>query len=116
MELHERIRSAQTAESERDDRPVDPFAELKTRLHLAIISELGPQLYNSGGDPQLLQDRVVNSIRERLAGETGLSREDRTRLHHEIQADILAYGPIEPLLVDDTISEIMINGPYDVWL
>jgi pilus assembly protein CpaF len=116
MELHERIRAAHTAEAENTDRQVDPFAELKTRLHLAIISELGPQLYNSGGDEKLLHDRVVVSIRERLEAETGLSRDDRTRLQHEIQADILAYGPIEPLLVDDTISEIMINGPYDVWL
>jgi pilus assembly protein CpaF len=116
MELHERIKAAQTAEAENGDRPTDPFAELKTRLHLAIIGELGPQLYNSGGDAKLLHDRVVTSISEQLAAETGLSREDRTRLHHEIQADILAYGPIEPLLVDDTVSEIMINGPFDVWL
>jgi pilus assembly protein CpaF len=116
MELHERIKAAQTLEPENGDRGSDPFAELKTRLHLAIISELGPQLYNSGGDAKLLHDRVVTSIRERLAGETGLSREDRNRLQHEIQADILGYGPIEPLLADDAISEIMINGPYDVWL
>jgi pilus assembly protein CpaF len=116
MELHERIKAAQTAEAENGDRRVDPFAELKTRLHLAIISELGPQLYNSGGDPKLLHERVVTSIEQRLAGESGLSREDRARLHREIEADILAYGPIEPLLLDETVSEIMINGPYDVWL
>jgi pilus assembly protein CpaF len=116
MELHERIKAAQIAEPENGHRASDPFAELKTRLHLAIISELGPQLYNSGGDATLLHDRVVASIRERLAGETGLSREDRNRLHHEIEADILGYGPIEPLLTDETVSEIMINGPYDVWL
>jgi pilus assembly protein CpaF len=116
MELHERIKAAQSAEAEQSERQVDPFAELKTRLHLAIIGELGPQLYNSGGDPKVLRDRVVTSIRDRLAGEVGLSGDDRVRLEHEIQADILGYGPIEPLLVDDTVSEIMINGPYDVWL
>jgi pilus assembly protein CpaF len=116
MELHERIKAAESADAEHSEHQVDPFAELKTRLHLAIISELGPQLYNSGGDPKVLEDRVVSSIRERLAGEAGLSRDDRVRLQDEIQADILAYGPIEPLLVDDTVSEIMINGPYDVWL
>jgi pilus assembly protein CpaF len=116
MELHERIKAAQSAEADHSERQVDPFAELKTRLHLAIIGELGPQLYNSGGDAKLLHDRVVTSIEQRLAEENGLSGDDRTRLHHEIQADILAYGPIEPLLADDTVSEIMINGPYDVWL
>src|SRR5262249_34324717 len=116
MELHERIQAAQTAEPENTDQRVDPFAELKTRLHLAIISELGPQLYNSGGDPKLLHDRVVGEIRERPDAETGPSREDRPRLQHEIQSDTLGYGPIEPLLTDDSVSEVMINGPYDVWL
>ena len=47
MELHERIKAAQSAEADHNERQVDPFAELKTRLHLAIIGELGPQLYNS---------------------------------------------------------------------
>jgi pilus assembly protein CpaF len=116
MELHERIRSAQSADAEVRNGGVDPFAELKTRLHLAIIGELGPQLYNSGGDPQLLQDRVVASIKDRLAQEPGLSRDDRVRLADEIEADILGYGPIEPILTDEAVSEVMINGPYDIWL
>ncbi len=116
MELHERIKSAQAAEAEIGGEREDPFAEVKTRLHLAIIGELGPQLYNSAGDQQLMRDRVVTSIKERLAQEPGLSRDDRVRLAGEIEADILAYGPIEPLLADDTVSEVMINGPYDIWL
>jgi pilus assembly protein CpaF len=115
MELHERIKSAQAAEAQMDGRAEDPFAELKTRLHLTIIGELGPQLYNSG-DPQLVRERVIASIKERLAQEPGLSRDDRMRLADEIEADILGYGPIEPLLTDESISEIMINGPYDIWL
>jgi pilus assembly protein CpaF len=116
MELHERIKSAQAAEAELAGRREDPFAEVKTRLHLAIIGELGPQLYNSGGDAEFMRERVVASIKEKLAQEAGLSREDRVRLAEEIEADILAYGPIEPLLADDTVSEVMINGPYDIWL
>src|SRR5919197_6321603 len=116
MELHERIKSAHVAEAELGGARIDPFAEVKTRLHLAIIGELGPQLYNSGGDAKLLHDRVVTSIKDRLAQETGLSRDDRVRLAGEIEADILGYGPIEPLLTDESVSEVMINGPYDVWL
>jgi pilus assembly protein CpaF len=116
MELHERIRSAETAEAEFGGGPGDPFSELKTRLHLAIIGELGPQLYNSGGDVALVSQRVIGSIKERLAQEPGLSRDDRVRLADEIEADILGYGPIESLLADENVSEVMINGPYDIWL
>src|SRR6266511_3233073 len=116
MELHERIKSAQAAEAEIGGEREDPFAEVKTRLHLAIIGELGPQLYTSDGDMAFVRERVVSSIKERLGQEPGLSRDDRARLAGEIEADILAYGPIEPLLADDTVSEVMINGPYDIWL
>jgi pilus assembly protein CpaF len=116
MELHERIRSAEAATAEMGGGRVDPFAEVKTRLHLAIISELGPQLYNSDGDMAFVRDRVTTSIKERLVQEPGLSRDDRIRLAEEIEADILGYGPVEPMLADESVSEIMINGPYDIWL
>ena len=116
MELHERIKAAQDTDAALGNGRQDPFAELKTRLHLAIIGELGPQLYNTAGDPEFVRDRVVDAIRQRLADEPGLSRDDRARLAVEIESDILGYGPIEPLLSDETVSEVMINGPYDVWL
>jgi pilus assembly protein CpaF len=116
MELHERIKPAGSPEAALGGAPVDPFAEVKTRLHLAIISELGPQLYNSSGDHELVRERVTESIKERLVQEPGLSRDDRLRLADEIEADILAYGPIDALLTDDTVSEVMINGPHDIWL
>ena len=116
MDLHERLRSAQVATAATDNGEIDPFAEVKNRLHLAIIGELGPQLYNLAGDQDLVHERVVTDIRDRLAQESGLSREDRARLAGEIEADILGYGPIEPLLADETVSEVMINGAYDIWL
>jgi len=74
MELHERLSAA---------RPVsgpsarDPFAELKTRVHLAVIGDLGPQLYNVSMDPRELRDRVQGDIRTHLSEESGIARDDR---------------------------------------
>ncbi|MBX6771576.1 MAG: CpaF family protein [Chloroflexi bacterium] len=45
-----------------------------------------------------------------------LVRGDRQRLFEQIAADILGYGPIEPLLADETVSEIMVNGPKQVYI
>ena len=50
-------------------------------------------------------------IKERLSQEQGLSRDDKDRLEAEITDDVVGYGPLERLLADDTISEIMVNGP-----
>ena len=94
----------------------DAFAELKDRVHLAVISELGPQLYNADVEDDDLHRLVVADIRTRLDQERGVALADRDRLTKEIADDTLGHGPIEPLLADDTVSEIMVNGPFDVWV
>jgi pilus assembly protein CpaF len=114
MELHERLSQAN------GDRPtpqgiVDPFADVKNRIHLAIVSELGPRLFDvADGDSARL--RVEGEIRSQLQQEVGLSREDRERIASEIADDIFGYGPLERLLPDQTISEIMVNGPHEIWI
>jgi pilus assembly protein CpaF len=94
----------------------DGFDEIKNRIHLAVIGELGPQLFAADADPAAVRDRVAIDIRGRLQQETGIAREDRERLAEEIADDILGHGPLERPLADDTITEIMINGPHDIWI
>ena len=113
MELHERLTTArQTAPQGRDD----PFAEIKNRVHMAVIGDLGPQLFNVSMNPVALRDRVLVDIRRHLSEEQGISRDDRERLASAIADDALGHGPLERLLADDSISEIMVNGPYDIWI
>jgi pilus assembly protein CpaF len=112
MELHERLSTT---------RPIshvgsDPFDEVKNRVHLAVIGDLGPQLFNVNMDPLALRDRVSADIRRHLAEEVGISRDDKDRVASEIADDILGHGPLERMLADETITEIMVNGPHDVWV
>jgi len=111
MELHERISNQRGPV-----RDSEPFAELKNKVHMSVISELGPQLFNISVDPNELRDRVTADVRRLLNDEPGIAREDRERLTSEILADILGYGPLERLLADDSITEVMCNGPDDVWI
>jgi pilus assembly protein CpaF len=113
MELNERLSNSRL---EPEARTLDAFAELKNRVHLAVISDLGPQLYNADVDDIALHRLVVADIRNRLARETGIAVADRERLIKEIADDALGHGPIEPLLADITVSEIMVNGPDEVWI
>src|SRR6478736_336391 len=113
MELHERLTTARPAPAPGRD---DPFAEIKNRVHMAVIGDLGPQLFNVSMDPLALRDRVLVDIRRHLADEPGISRDDRERLASAIADDALGHGPLERLLADDSISEIMVNGPYDIWI
>src|SRR5918994_889820 len=112
MELHERLSTGSRVPAQQQE----PFADLKNRVHMAVISELGPQLFNVAIDPNELRNRVTADIRRHLNDEAGLAREDRERLTAEILDDILGYGPLERLIADDSITEIMCNGPDDVWI
>jgi pilus assembly protein CpaF len=114
MELHERI-SGTNGDAPAWTGTADPFAEVKNRIHLAIVSELGPRLFDVA-DGDSARDRVVGEIRTQLQQEVGLSREDREQITSEIADDIFGYGPLERLLPDDSISEIMVNGPHEIWI
>jgi pilus assembly protein CpaF len=93
----------------------DAYADLKSRIQNKLLAELEPTLDLSRTeelramieekfDAVLAEDHIV------------LSRLERQRLFEQIVAEILGYGPLEPLLRDDTITEIMVNGPKKVYI
>jgi pilus assembly protein CpaF len=91
---------------------LDPYAELKTRIHHACIAKLGPQLFSSDTTADLT-DQVMRTVTEQLAlDRTPLTREERRQITREIADDILGYGPLEPFLRDDSVTEVMVNN-YD---
>jgi len=63
MELHERLSTSRPIAPQTGP---DPFADVKNRIHLAVISELGPQLFNTTMEPAALRDRVRDDIRTAL--------------------------------------------------
>jgi pilus assembly protein CpaF len=100
------------------DRIIDPFAELKSRVHHEVITRLGPRLFqNTSGDDRELAERVGESVSEALAvDKTPLTRQERAQVTREITDDILGYGPLEPFLRDDTVTEVMVNGPHKIYI
>ena len=89
---------------------VDPYAELKTRIHHAVIETVGVELFKQEMTEDL-HDRVLRAVTEQLVlDRTPLTREERRQIVGDITDDILGYGPIEPLLRDDSISEVMVNA------
>lgn len=93
----------------------DAFGELRTRLQQKIIAELDPKLDLSR------PDQVRKTIEELFntyyaQEEVVLARAERVRLFDEILSEILGLGPLEKLLKDSTIDEIMVNGPRAVYI
>jgi pilus assembly protein CpaF len=97
-------------------RSVDPYGELKTRIHNACIAQLGAELFKRESAEDI-SESVLRAVTEQLAlDRTPLTREERRQLVREIADDILGYGPIDPLLRDDSVTEVMANGPDRVYI
>ncbi|MFL5952920.1 MAG: CpaF family protein [Gaiellaceae bacterium] len=88
----------------------DPYAELKARIHHQCIAKLGPELFKQDGSEDLTE-QVYRAVTEELAlDRTPLTREERREIVRQLTDDILGYGPLEPLLRDDSVTEIMVNA------
>ncbi|MEY2468334.1 MAG: pilus assembly protein CpaF [Actinomycetota bacterium] len=91
----------------------DPLIDaLRARIHRQLIEELGPVLSDRDVEPSDLRRRVEDSLVTALDAErTPLSAKDRKELLREIADDIIGYGPLERYLADDSVTEVMVNGP-----
>ncbi len=93
----------------------DTFNELKGRIQNRLIAELDPRMDLSNAEE--VRRTVEDTFTSVLESESiVLTRVERLRLFEAIAAEILGFGPIEPLLNDDSVSEVMVNGPRQVYV
>jgi pilus assembly protein CpaF len=98
-----------------DCAPPDPFADLKERVYQRMLREIDPQKLN-GQDRRVLRPEVESMAATMLAmDDVPMARDERLRCASEIADEVVGYGPIEPLLEDATVTEVMINGPQKVF-
>jgi pilus assembly protein CpaF len=89
--------------------------ELKSRVKNRLIAELDPDMDLS--KTAEVRQRIKTLFDAVVEGENiVLTRVERERLFEEVTADIIGFGPIEPLLQDPTISEVMVNGPNQIYV
>lgn len=95
----------------------DRFGPLKIKVHNKLVQELGPKLYDADLTQSEIEQMVRSALQEAMAEEdTLLTSVERSRITEEISDDILGYGPIEPFLRDPDLTEVMVNGPNDIWI
>jgi pilus assembly protein CpaF len=90
--------------------------ELKTRVHRQLIERLDlTKLAMLPAD--VVQQQIRRIVEDMLVDEeTPLSRQEREQLVVEVQHETFGLGPIEPLMQDPTVSDILVNGPHEVYV
>ncbi|MEA4831293.1 MAG: CpaF family protein [Oscillospiraceae bacterium] len=99
------------ADNENNKKRDDEFLAIKKNAHTHVIYELNRQ-----GNLNLTEEyvkKVISDILEREA--SSLTRIERNKIATELYNDTMGYGPIEELLSDPNVTEIMVNGPHHVF-
>jgi pilus assembly protein CpaF len=93
----------------------ESFREAKFRVQNRLINELDPKLDLTN---QVEVRRQIEALFGTIADEEGLAltRAERVRMLEQITDEILGLGPLEPLLRDETLTEVMVNGPQQVYI
>src|SRR6266536_2083951 len=93
----------------------ESFRDVKFRIQSRVIQDLDPKLDLSN---QVEVRRQIEEIFGKVIDEEGLAltRAERVRMLEQITDEIIGLGPLEPLLRDDSISEIMVNGPRQIYI
>lgn len=93
----------------------DTYSDLKTRVQTRLLAELDPSL-----DVTRVNEvrNTIQELFEQVLAEENivLSRPERQRLFEQITAEILGFGPLQPLLEDETITEVMVNGAKNIYI
>ena len=95
--------------------PADPFIDLKARIHERLIRELDVERL-AGQDAAQIRGQVEEASRVLLAAEdVPMARQERLKLIAEVADEVLGLGPIQPLLDDASISEVMVNAADQIY-
>lgn len=114
--------SSKKSESSSSDTSLDPRTQLKLRVHNELIrtSDLNKLMAEAKGDESKqneLRERVKRDITQILDKEANdLARDDRSKIIKEVLEESLGLGPLEDLLADPGVSEIMVNGAKKIFI
>jgi len=114
------VNRGEMAETKLRRRTVDPLIQFKAKVHERLVETIDPELLKDSED-QENADQIKALVEEAVAGVSkeefpDLTRAQRSKLSDEVISEVLGFGPITGLLEDDSISEVMVNGPKQVFV
>lgn len=94
-----------------------PYAQLRERIQQRLLREFEGDAAALAGDQDKLRGQVEEMISSVISEErVAVTRAERASLVMDLLHEIVGLGPIEPLLNDPDIDEVMVNGPYQIYV
>lgn len=107
---------AEAAAADKDRKRKERLQELKVELHKRLLENLNLAALEKASETQLKAEIAAISAEALDEMAVALSAVDRATLHQELYDEVMGLGPLEPLLKDETISDILVNGPHRIFV
>ena len=107
---------AQPVSSEKGEMRRTRLAEIKLNLHKVLLETLNLAALDKASERDLREEirSIMNEYLE--TNSIVVNRDDRTVLQDELYDEVVGLGPLEPLLKDDSIADILVNGPHQIFI
>ncbi len=110
------VASAQAVSQDKDKKRKERLAEIKVELHKRLLDNLNLAALEHAAEKDLRQEIVAISAEALEDMSIVLTREERAMLNQELFDEVTGLGPLEPLLKDDTVNDILVNGPQQIFI
>ena len=106
----------QVAPMDKEKKRKERLGEIKLELHKRLLDNLNLSALETASESELRSEIVA--ISGEALDEMGvvLNREERQTLNQDLYDEVTGLGPLEPLLKDDTVNDILVNGPQQVFV
>jgi pilus assembly protein CpaF len=108
--------AAEAVVADREKKRKERLTELKVTIHRRLLEDLNLSAIESATE-QSLKSEIASLASEALDEmSVALNKDDRVALNQELYDEVMGLGPLEPLLKDDTINDILVNGPKRIFV
>jgi len=109
-------KSAEAAPMDREKKRKERLSEIKLELHKALLDNLNLGALENASEADLRQE--INAIAAETLDDMGivLNREERATLNQDLYFEVTGLGPLETLLKDETVNDILVNGPQQIFV
>ena len=107
---------AEAAAADKEKKRKDRLSELKVELHKRLLDNLNLSALEHASEANLKAEIAAISTEALEEMQATLGREDRAQLFQELYDEVMGLGPLEPLLKDETINDILVNGPNRIFV
>ncbi len=110
------VTPGQVVPMDKEKKRKERLSEVKVELHKRLLDNLNLSALETASESELRSEisSIAGEALEELA--VVLNREERATLNQDLFDEVTGLGPLEPLLKDDTINDILVNGPHQVFI